>query len=394
MDCWINYKTILNILVSPIFGAFLLTVKFTEYICKMQFTDIIDANNGQPPFRPIMQKDSFPISEGLSQYLKKNGRDIELPLLYNDLINYSYANALKDKTGKWTYWENAVYPTNQLQWINAGLIKTYQLIKKFNAANLSTEFKIESIDFCEFGNSTPFRVKILNLNNGEIDFFYIKLADASRVYGLELEQLLSSNTINFLCHKNTLVEEHIEGMAGDDFLQKNKPFNEADEKMIAREFIRFCQSCFVRLLGDMRCYNFVINSISNNSSPQYFIRAIDFDQQCYEGRVSFYLPQLYKENEQYVEMVLKHLGNDEIAQLQKIELEDIANRITNISARLIELFESMGKDELSENHKIRLLRGELNEHFKTLNFASCSTMGAILKEQLRQLLQMDFNSFE
>ena len=375
-------------------GLFLLTVKFTEYICKMQFTDIIDANNGQPPFRPIMQKESFPISEGLSEYLKKNKRDIELPILYNDLINYSYANALKDKTGKWTYWENAVYPPDQLQLINAGLIKTYQLIKNFDATNLATECKIERIDFCEFGNSTPFRVKIVNLANGEIDFFYIKLADASRVYGLELEHLLTSNAINFLCHKNTLVEEHIEGMAGDDFLQKNKPFNEIEEKMIAKEFIRFCESCFVRLLGDMRCYNFVINSISKNSSPQYLIRAIDFDQQCYEGRLSFYLPQLYKENEWYVEMVMKHLGKDEIAQIQKIELEEMANRIKNISTRLSELLGSMGKDELSENHKIRLLKGELNDHFKTLNFASCSTMGAIVKEQLRQGLQMEFDSLD
>ncbi len=356
----------------------------------MRFTDIIDANKGQPSFRPIMQKESFPISENLKEYLKQNGRDIELPLLYNDLINYSYADALKDKTGKWTYWENAVYLPDQLELINAGLIKTYQLIKNFTVINWSTEFKIERIDFCEYGNSTPFRVKIKNLANGEIDFFYIKLADASRVYGLELEHLLSSNTINFLCNKNTLVEEHIEGMAGDDFLNKNRPFTETDEKMIAKEFVRFCESSFVRLLGDMRCYNFVINSISNNSSPQYSIRAIDFDQQCYEGRVSFYLPQLYKENEWYVAMVLKHLGNDEIAQIQKIELEAMANRVKSISARLIELFESMGKDELSENHKIRLLKGELNEHFKTLNFASCSTMGAIVKEQLRQGLQKDF----
>ena len=63
----------------------------------MQFTDIIDANNGRPSFRPIMQKEIFPISESLSEYLKKYGRDIELPILYNDLINYSYSDALKDK---------------------------------------------------------------------------------------------------------------------------------------------------------------------------------------------------------------------------------------------------------------------------------------------------------
>jgi len=93
-------------------------------------------------------------------------------------------------------------------------------------------------------------------------------------------------------------------------------------------------------------------------------------------------------------MVMKHLGKDEIAQIQKIELEEMANRIKNISTRLTELLGSMGKDELSENHKIRLLKGELNDHFKTLNFASCSTMGAIVKEQLRQGLQMEFDSLD
>jgi len=356
----------------------------------MQFTDIIDANNGRPSFRPIMQKEIFPISESLSEYLKKYGRDIELPILYNDLINYSYSDALKDKAGKWTYWENAVYSPDQLAAISDGLIKTYQLVKNFASTNTSTEFKIERIDFCEYGNSNPFRIKIVNLMNGEIDFFYVKLADASRVYGLELEHLLTSNEINFLCHQNTLVEEHIEGMPGDDFLKKNTPFTEAEEIMIAKEFIRFSESCFARLLGDMRCYNFVINAQSNNLTTEYTIRAIDFDQQSYEGRVSWYLPQLYNENAEYVQMVLKHLNNAEIELLQKMELQEMGKRIKSSNVRLKQLLETMGKDELSENFKIKLLIGELNEHFKTLNFDSCSSMGAVVKEQLRQRLQTDF----
>jgi hypothetical protein len=37
----------------------------------------------------------------------------------------------------------------------------------------------------------------------------VKKADASRVYGLELEHLLSPNRLNFLTHGNTLIEEHI-----------------------------------------------------------------------------------------------------------------------------------------------------------------------------------------
>ena len=353
----------------------------------MQFTDIIHANNSRPSPRPMMQKDAFPISDTFRSYLQQYGRDVALPILYSDLTNYSYADALKDKKGKWTYWENAVYEADQLQAISAGLIKTYQLIKNKTASVLQADYQIERIDFCEYGNSIPFRIKIVDSTNGQFDFFYIKLADASRVYGLELEHLLTEHPINFLCHQNTLVEEHIEGIPGDIFLQKNKALTKADEKAIAKAFIRFIASCFLRLLGDMRCYNFVMNSVSENELTRYVIRAIDFDQQCYEGRSSFYFPQLYKENAAYVTMVLKNLDNEEIEQIQKVELAATASRIERVRKQLIELLKSMVQDELSENYKIALLRSELNEYFKTLGFSYCNTMGAIVKEQLKQGLR-------
>ena len=353
----------------------------------MQFTDIIHANNSRPSARPMMQKDAFEISDPFRSYLQQYGRDVALPILYSDLTNYSYADALKDKKGKWTHWENAVYEPDQLQAISARLIKTYQLIKNQGSSVLQADYQIERIDFCEYGNSVPFRIKIVDSANGQFDFFYIKLADASRVYGLEIEHLVTEHPINFLCHQNTLVEEHIEGVAGDIFIQKNKPLTKADEKDIAKAFVRFSESCFLRLLGDMRCYNFVINSFSENDSTRYVIRAIDFDQQCYEGRRSFYFPQLYKENAAYVAMVLKNLDKDEIAQIQNAELVASASRIERVRKQLIEMLKSMVQDELTENYKIGLLRNDLNEYFKTLGFSSCNTMGAIVKEQLKQSLQ-------
>ena len=50
---------------------------------------------------------------------------------------------------------------------------------------------VARIDFCSFGNSQPFRIRIINKFNDNYDHYYIKIADASRVYGLELEHLLS-----------------------------------------------------------------------------------------------------------------------------------------------------------------------------------------------------------
>src|ERR1700712_4190213 len=155
--------------------------------------------------RMVMQKEIFPVNAALRQYLQHYGRDVELPVLYQALVNYSYANSIKDKRGKWTHWENAVYEPAQLPPLQQGLIKTYIILKKLPPTTETTQFEIEQIAFCDYGNSIPFRIKISNNVEKQHDFFYVKQADASRIYGLELEHLLTCNPINFFCLQDTLV---------------------------------------------------------------------------------------------------------------------------------------------------------------------------------------------
>jgi len=40
-----------------------------------------------------------------------------------------------------------------------------------------------------------------------------------------------------------------------------------------------------------------------------------------------------------------------------------------------------------ENYKVKILRDELNQHFKNTYFSKCKTMGSIVKRQLKQMLQ-------
>ena len=49
----------------------------------------------------------------------------------------------------------------------------------------------------------------------------MKVPDATRVYGLELEDVLSPNRISYLVDEHTLVEEHITGIPGDVFAQEH-----------------------------------------------------------------------------------------------------------------------------------------------------------------------------
>jgi hypothetical protein len=145
--------------------------------------------------------------------------------------------------------------------------------------------------------------------------------------GLELEHMLSPYWINYLVDDHTLVEEHIAGIPGDMFIAEYMQRNEFNPKRIAKEFVKFNERCFFRLLGDMRSYNFVFDITQDFDDIQFRIRAIDFDQQCYEGRKNMYLPQFFKENKIFVDQVIKHFNPDVIQQYQAEERSVVVRRI-------------------------------------------------------------------
>jgi hypothetical protein len=357
------------------------------YLYFMQFDKIINARLNNEPDKPRNKKEFFAVSDGLQKYLKQYGRDISLPVHYKDLLNFRHSTALKNKKGKLTHWETATYDLREMEYLREGLIKTYAVLKTEGNLSFINHLDVERIDFCEFGNSMPFRIRIINRINDNYDHYYIKTPDASRIYGLELENLLSPNRITFLYDKNTLVEEHIPGIPGDVFLEDYLNQPETNKIRIAKEFVKFNERCFARLLGDMRSYNFVIDITPDIEDYQYRIRAIDFDQQSYEGRKNLYLPQFYRENFEYVDLVLKTLSADVIKQYQTEEQTAMTFRVFSGRKQLMELLNIMTKDELSDGSKIKMLREELNQHFNSNYFSKCNGMGAIVKRQLKMVLQ-------
>src|SRR5690606_30415248 len=230
----------------------------------------------------------------------------------------------------------------------------------------------------------------VNKYNDNYDHYYIKIADASRIYGLELEHVLSPNRITFFTHGNTLVEEHIPGIPGDLFLQQmiNDPLT--NRIRLAKEFVKFNERCFVRLLGDMRSYNFVVNITPDIEDFQYRIRAIDFDQQSYEARKNLYLPQFFKENLPLVQLSRKLLNADSIEQYQAEERTMMAFRIASTRRRIMDLISIMSKDNISHPEKVAQLKRELNQHFHTTAFDPCTSMGQIVKVHLKQNLTRHF----
>ena len=150
--------------------------------------------------------------------------------------------------------------------------------------------------------------------------------------------------------------------------------------------MKFNERCFTHLLGDMRSYNFVINITPDILDFQYRIRPIDFDQQSYEGRKNLYLPQFFKENKPFVDSVAKHLNKESIEQYQAEERTQMAFRLSSAKYRVKELLDIMSGDAISKEEKITQLKEELAELFQQPRFLLATTMGQIVKMQLKHTL--------
>jgi len=338
--------------------------------------------------RPSRKKPMFPVIEPLRAYLKQHGREVKLPVAYRDLLNYTYAVPILDKNGKDTLWESVSYDMREWNYIRDGLVKIYAILKTEGDLTFTKHLDVARIDYCTFGNSHPFRIRIVNKFNDNYDHYYIKIADASRIYGLELEHILSPNRITFFIQNNTLVEEHIPGIPGDVFIKQYLEAADANKIRLAKEFVKFNERCFVRLLGDMRSYNFVVDITPDIEDYQYRIRCIDFDQQSYEGRKNLYLPQFFKENKAFVDLSLKHLNPDSIAQYQAEERTLMTFRLASARYRIKELLDIMSKDKISTPEKLLQLKTELAAQYgNSPAFLKCKSMGQLLKRHLKQTLQ-------
>jgi hypothetical protein len=341
----------------------------------------------QPNDHISKKKIPFAVSKPFKRYLKKYGREINLPVSYDQLKYFDSSIPVLDKKGQDTYWETVFYHPSLMPEIHAGLKRVYSLLKASGHTQAEEHLIIERIDYCLFGNSKPFRIKIVNSYNEVYDYFYLKIADSSRIYGMELEHLLSPYWINFLVDGTTLAEEHIAGIPGDVFVNKHLDRPEYNIKRVAKEFVKFNERCFLRLLGDMRSYNFVFEVALDFDDVQFRIRSIDFDQQSYEGSKNIYLPQFFKENLVFVQLVQQHLNPQVILQYQHEEIAQIIRRIKAQKQRLMHLKMAAENEPLSTPEKIKQLATELGVfHQNEAEFSQCDTMPKIMYQHLKEIM--------
>jgi hypothetical protein len=332
------------------------------------------------------RKEQYPIGPSLRQYLQHFGRMAEMPAVYDDLLRFTAAMPYENPSGRETLWLTVAYAPEAMAELQPRLTRLYAMLKIGGDLSHAEHLAVERVDFGDFGNSRPFRIRIINLFNGNADHYYVKQADASRVYGLELEHLLSPFRINYLVHGNTLVEEHIAGIPGDMFIRDQLAREDLNRVRVAKEFVKFAERCYLRLLGDMRAVNYVVDITPDFEEVQYRVRPVDFDQQCYEGRLEVYRPHLFPDNKPAEELVRTHLNVPTIVQYRQEERSQTARRIRAESRRFHGLMGTMEKSDVAPPEHAALLARELDEYHGVTEFGSMRTMAALVMHHLQRLI--------
>ncbi len=325
------------------------------------------------------KKPAYPVNKKLDAYLERYNRKIEIPIFYEDLLRFSGSVVVYDADGEDTLWVRVYYSDSDRKEIDLSLKQVYSILHSDGSDRIFEYLNVDAVDFCTFGNSKPFRIKVRNILNDNYTYFYVKKTDASRIYGLELEHMLSPYNLNFLVYKDTLIEEHIAGIPGDVFIKDMLPkCSESEKAQLAKEFVKFNERCMIRLLGDMRSYNYVIVPVHDFDHVVYKIRAIDFDQQSFEGKLKVYRPQFFKENLKMVELVRNKLLKSSVDQYKIEERSIVAKRILSSGNRIRRLISAVKPDTISLPENIERLKLEIYDLTKDLDFKKSTTMGEVL----------------
>ena len=333
------------------------------------------------------RKEKYPVTPSLLQYLHHFGRRADIPIVYDDLLRFDTAIPYENPSGRETLWLTVAYQPGVMAELQPKLTRLYAMLKVGGDLSRLDHLAVERIDFGDFGNSRPFRIRIINRFNGNTDHYYVKYADASRIYGLELEHLLSPFRINYFVRENTLIEEHIAGIPGDDFIRTHLGREDLNRVRVAKEFVKFAERCYLRLLGDMRAVNYIVDITPDFEEVQYRVRPIDFDQQCYEKRLEVYRPHLFPDNKPVDELVRTHLNVPTIVQYRQEERSQTARRIQAESRRYQALLATMRKTPIAPAEHVAGLATELDAYHECHDFGALPTMPDLVALHLDRLLR-------
>ncbi|MFC2085581.1 hypothetical protein ACFLRO_00040 [Bacteroidota bacterium] len=332
------------------------------------------------------KKPFYPVGSQLQDYLERYRRIRPGGIQYSDLSRHDNSVTLFDEFGRDTLWSTVFYRGAEQAEVHSALLETYTMLKSYGDTSAADDLYVDRVDLCLYGNTLPFRIRIVNRVNDNFDYFYVKQLDANRIYGLELEHILSPSRIHYYISDRTMIEEHIIGLPARDFVRRDIPEVRFDRVRLAKEFVKFNERCFVRLLGDMHAGNFVVDVRRDFEKSHYLMRPIDFDQQSHHWRRDVYRPSKYPNNQAFVDIMTEVLTDDNQRQYRNEERAQIRNRIQVSHGRFGALLAVMEDDCISEPTNADQLARQLAEYYRTDAFLQCTSMGELVGVSTRLLL--------
>ena len=331
------------------------------------------------------KKQFYAINSDLKEYLRRYRRVKTRGVRYQDLSRYVESVPLYDEDGNDTLWASLIYQPNEQREIDHDLVVTYADLRGHGDLSIIQHLYVDRVDVCLYGNTLPYRVRIVNALNENFDYYYVKRTDANRIYGLELEHLLSPSRIQYFVRDDTIIEDHIVGVPGDVFLSSSMPKNRFDLVRLAKQFVKFDTRCLLQLLGDMHAGNFVVDVTRDFEKHHYRFRPIDFDQQSHHRNIDVYRPQAYERNALFVDAVRNVLPPAAIAQYRKEERALMRHRVNVSDGRVHALLEVMKKDHIADSNHVQTLAKSLSGYHGDERFTDCMYMGELVYNSIMRL---------
>ncbi len=107
------------------------------------------------------KKIPFRINADLRKYLESYNREVALPIDYRYLLRYDNAIPLYDKRGNDTLWETVFYAHSEIDEIYYALKTIYADLKADGDLSVMKHLYVDRVDVCSYGNSKPFRIRIV-----------------------------------------------------------------------------------------------------------------------------------------------------------------------------------------------------------------------------------------
>ena len=111
------------------------------------------------------KKPNYPIHPELRSYLRKYRREAHLAATYEALLQFSNSIPVLDQEGKDTLWQSVIYDNYLQAEVQKALVEIYAALKTDGDQSFVGQLRTDRIDHCLFGNSNPFRIRIVNTIN-------------------------------------------------------------------------------------------------------------------------------------------------------------------------------------------------------------------------------------